>query len=82
MRWLALLAIVAGCASCRKEPRGAAPQSVENRVDAGAVSRPAPDAGPDACVQACVKSNQMRAVSIEQIEADCRAQCATDASAP
>jgi hypothetical protein len=28
-----------------------------------------------ACVRACVQQNQMRAVSPEQIEADCRAGC-------
>jgi len=70
MRWLVILVLVAGC---RKESRNAAPQPVENRVDAGA-SRPAPDA--DVCYPACMKSNQMRAVSIEQIEADCKAECA------
>lgn len=36
----------------------------------------APDAGGDPCVAACIRQNQMRAVSAEQIEADCKKECA------
>lgn len=42
-------------------------------------SPPADDTTPDpadsACVVECVNANQMRAVPIEQIRADCRASC-------
>jgi hypothetical protein len=59
---LALVVLV--WAACSKEPRGAAS------------TPPAPpDAGTDACVAECVKKNQMRATSPEQIERDCRAEC-------
>lgn len=63
MRALWVLALLAGC---NKEPRG----------DTGA-TRPGADAGVDAstCVADCVKQNQMRATSPEQIERDCRAEC-------
>jgi hypothetical protein len=43
---------------------------------APASTPPAPDAG-SACVAECVQQSQMKAVSPEQIEADCRRDCAT-----
>ena len=61
MRLLLVLALVAGC---RKEPRGAGNTPPPPAVDAG-----------DACVTECVKKNQMRATSPEQIERDCRSEC-------
>ena len=68
MRWLVLVVLVVGC---RKEPRAAAPS---NTVDATGATRPV-DAGPDPCVEACVKANQMKATSPANIEAECRAEC-------
>ncbi len=76
MRALLIILVLLDLGACRKEPRGAAPP-VENRVDAGA-SRPSADAAPDAtCYEACMKRNQMRAIGIDQIERDCRAECTT-----
>lgn len=60
-------------AACSKEPRGDMPP-IQNTSDAPAATRPA-DAAVDPCVAACVKKNQMRATSPEQIERDCRAEC-------
>lgn len=68
---LALIALLLA-AGCRKEPRND-PPPIQNTSDAAGATRPA-DAG-DACVAACVKKNQMRATSPEQIERDCRAEC-------
>jgi hypothetical protein len=62
MRWLVLLVLVAGC---RKEPAAAPRTAVET-----------PDAGVDPCVAKCVKDNQMKATSIENIERECVATCA------
>lgn len=45
---------------CRKSPRPPPPP---------------PDAGDSACVTACVKRDQMRATSIEEIQRGCRAEC-------
>ncbi len=45
----------------------------------GAEPKPDVDLGgepADACVTDCVRRNQMRAVGPEQIESDCRAECA------
>lgn len=49
--------------------------------DAKAPDAKAPESAPaakddDACVKACVQKNQMRAVAADQIERDCRAECA------
>ncbi len=35
-----------------------------------------PDAQADRCVSACVQSRQMEARGIDEIEADCRKECA------
>jgi hypothetical protein len=70
MRALLLAALL--LAGCRKEPRPAA-APIDNAGDAPAATVPA-DAG-DACVTDCVRRNQMRATSPEQIERDCRAEC-------
>ena len=37
---------------------------------------------PGDCVKTCVASRQMQATSVEQIEADCQAQCAAEADKP
>jgi hypothetical protein len=69
-----LLALVV-IAGCRKEPRTDAPP-VQNTRDAPAATVPADAQQPaDACVAECVRQNQMRATSPEQIERDCRAEC-------
>jgi hypothetical protein len=72
MRWLIALALVT---ACQKEPRAAAPSNTTDGRDAPGATRPV-DAAPDACVEECVKANQMKATSIENIEAECRAECA------
>ena len=55
------------------EPTSEAPPPGDRAGAAGA----AQDAGPDddGCVTRCVNARQMQAVSMEKIEADCRAEC-------
>lgn len=62
----------------RPAPTGAGDQAAEppmarKSADAGAALAPAVDSG---CVTDCVAREQMRAVSPEVIEADCRRECA------
>ena len=73
---LALLFLLVVTTGCKKEARTAPP---ENRVEADAataVTPPVADAGLDPCVADCVARNQMKATSPEQIERECRAECA------
>lgn len=74
MRALLIVLGLGALAGCEKKKAETAPP-VEHRTDAAEAARPAPDAGADPCVAKCVQDNQMRAVSIEQIEADCVRQC-------
>lgn len=84
MRAAILLAAVAAAACSKAPPAGtrAAPDAAPAvaappRADAA----PAVDAGLD-CFAQCMRDNQMRAVSIDQIERDCRAQCSAAPGAP
>jgi hypothetical protein len=68
--WLLALAL----AACAKESRTAPPP--EHRAPDAPAAATVPDAGASACVAECVRASQMEAVSPEQIEADCRRDCA------
>ncbi len=76
MRRAAFLICALALAGCHKESRSAAPPIDNSSGDAAGSTAPAADAGPDPCVTACIADNQMRATSPEQIEADCRRDCA------
>ncbi len=65
MRYALLLLVLAGCGSMSNgDPAPAA------KAKAG------PGADKDDCVQRCVQSRQMEARAVEDIEADCRKECA------
>ena len=61
----ALFGLVIGCGACEQNRKEVAPltsPTQEEKVD-------------DTCFETCMKANQMRATSIEMIEADCRKSC-------
>jgi len=86
--FLFLLVACAGDSSNAVEPKSAvpaeqeeAPTAVEAATEveaAPAEAEPTEAAPADSCVKDCVAARQMQATSIEQIEADCQAQCSRD----
>ncbi len=70
---LGLLAACTQAPRAQPRPTGDAPAAVTAAApDAGAVAHDAASG----CYATCLQANQMRAVAIEQIERDCRAECA------
>jgi len=69
----AAAAVLLLAVACTRETK---PESPPSNTAPPAAS--APDAAPanDPCVADCVAKNQMRATSPEQIELECREQCA------
>lgn len=61
MRWLAFVLLFVACASTQE----AAPPPVAEEKQV------------EPCVDECMLKNQMRAVSAQQIQADCEKQCST-----
>jgi len=92
MKTLLLLALlVPACSSDQKQappapaageqtPAGSGGEDTSRDRPPGPVSAP-PDGGAysfEACVKECVRNHQMEAIPIEQIEARCQGECASD----
>lgn len=85
-----ILFVAVGCAgetAKEVQPKNEAPAVQEEAatpvVPGGGEEEEVPtEAAPGGdCVKECVAARQMQATSIEQIEADCQAQCSKDESA-
>jgi hypothetical protein len=81
------LAVLLGLAACRAEgpalaapeatpPAGPAEEEPATPVEEEPTGEPPAPEAADHCVAECIESRQMQATSREQIEADCRAECA------
>jgi hypothetical protein len=71
--WVAVAAVVVACGGEKREP--GAPAVIEN-TPPPAQAAPAEPRGPT-CFDDCMQRNQMRAVAVDVIEADCRTECGT-----
>ncbi len=68
----------------QKTPETSQPEAKETEVKTEKMPESAPESAPapsddeamKKCTQACVEKNQMRAVAADQLERDCRAECA------
>ena len=66
-------------AGCPRSPATPETQEPALKVEAPNVEEPAPVIPEEAtCMDECMRQNMARAVAIEMIEADCRAQCGVD----
>ena len=78
MTLAAMLAL--GCGGKDKGP-GATTSNGAGSADVGSADVGTTDSGSATdCVAACVTANEMKAVSAEQIEADCQAECGGSAT--
>ncbi|MBK7581881.1 MAG: hypothetical protein IPI67_16940 [Myxococcales bacterium] len=80
--WLVFLVCAAGCkgesgsAQAERSARGTpGARSAASQTGEPAAAQPGEPAAASPCVQRCIDSRQMQAVSAEKIAADCRAEC-------